>query len=98
MPAYAIAEITVTNPDAYEDYRSGVAATVAAFGGTFLVRGGAVTVKEGTSVPGRIVVLQFADMATLEAWYASPAYQDLLKVRLANSVGRVLFVEGLPPA
>ncbi|MDX2103139.1 MAG: DUF1330 domain-containing protein [Alphaproteobacteria bacterium] len=98
MPAYAIAELTVTNPEAYEEYRRLVPATVEAFGGTFRVRGGTAVLKEGAPEPGRIVVLEFKDMATLEAWYASPAYQEALAVRLANSVGRVVFVEGLPTA
>jgi uncharacterized protein (DUF1330 family) len=97
MAAYAIAEIDVTNPDAYARYRDLVPASVAAFGGTFLARGGEVRLKEGDQVRSRVVVLEFPDMATLEAWYASPAYAEALAIRQANSVGRVIFVDGVKP-
>ena len=41
-----------------------------------------------------MVVIEFADIAAAKRWYNSPEYQEALKIRLANSTGRVLFVEG----
>jgi uncharacterized protein (DUF1330 family) len=97
MPAYVIAEIEVTDPVLYDDYRRQVAATITAHGGRFLVRGGAITWLEGHAAPQRQVVLEFPDMARLQAWYRSPEYAPLIALRQRASTGRLVAVEGLPP-
>jgi uncharacterized protein (DUF1330 family) len=94
MPAYIIAEVEVTNPTGYEAYRPLAGASIAQYGGRFVVRGGKAELVEGTQEPARIVVIEFADTATAKRWYNSPEYQEALKIRLANSKGRVLLVEG----
>jgi uncharacterized protein (DUF1330 family) len=94
MPAYIIAEVEVTNPTGYEAYRPLAGASIAQYGGKFVVRGGKAELVEGTQEPARIVVIEFADTAAAKRWYNSPEYQQALKIRLANSKGRVLLVEG----
>jgi uncharacterized protein (DUF1330 family) len=94
MPAYIIAEVEVTNPAGYETYRPLAGASVAQYGGRFVVRGGKAELVEGSQEPARIVVIEFADTAAAKRWYNSPEYQEALKVRLANSKGRVILVEG----
>lgn len=98
MPAYVIAHVDVTDPQAYEGYRSQVMATVTAHGGRFLVRGGAVERVEGNMDWKRIVVLEFADKAAAWRWYNSPEYQRIAKIRQSASRGDVIVVEGAPPA
>jgi uncharacterized protein (DUF1330 family) len=94
MPAYIIAEIEVTNPGGYESYRPLAGASVAQYGGKFLVRGGNSELIEGGPEPNRLVVIEFADTTAAKRWYDSPEYQEALKIRLANSTGRMLLVEG----
>ena len=94
MPAYIIAEVEVTNPAGYETYRPLAGASVAQYGGRFVVRGGKAELVEGSQEPARIVVIEFADTAAAKRWYNSPEYQEALKIRLANSTGRVILVEG----
>ena len=94
MPAYVIAEVNVTNPTGYESYRPLAGASVAQYGGRFVVRGGKSELIEGSPEPARVVVIEFADMDAAKRWYHSPEYQEALKIRLANSRGRVLLVEG----
>jgi uncharacterized protein (DUF1330 family) len=94
MPADLIANLTVTDPAKYQDYRAGVAPVVARFGGEFLVRGGAVTQKEGAPF-NRLVVVRFPDMAAAETFYHSPDYAALLALRLAASEGSLALVEGV---
>ena len=94
MAAYVIADIEVNDASAYEAYKKGVAATVEKFGGRFLVRGGAVTPCEGDWNPKRVVVLEFPDMGTLDAWYRSADYKPLLEMRLAATNSRLIAVEG----
>jgi uncharacterized protein (DUF1330 family) len=94
MPAYVIADITVQDPDRYAQYRAQVPPTVAQHGGRFIVRGGAHERLEGDWQPGRLVVIEFPDMAAARAWYASQEYGPLIKLRQSASAGSVLLVEG----
>lgn len=94
MPAYVFAEIKVRDALAYEDYKRGVQTTVTKFGGRFLVRGGATTTFEGDWQPARLVLIEFPDMAKLEAWYRSPDYKPLLDMRLAAADGNLIAIEG----
>jgi len=47
MKAYAIAAETVKDQAMFDEYRKVVPATLAPFGGQFIVRGGNLTVVEG---------------------------------------------------
>jgi uncharacterized protein (DUF1330 family) len=95
MPAYLYANVEITDPVAYEAYRAEVPAMIAAHGGRYLVRGGATTVLEGPGVPQRQVILEFPDMAHLQAFYRSPEYQRLAQMRQAASVGTLFAIEGV---
>jgi uncharacterized protein (DUF1330 family) len=94
VPAYFLAEVDVTNPAGYEPYRAAVPATIAQYGGRYMTRGGDAELIEGGPAPKRVVILEFADVAAVKRWYASPEYQKILPTRLANSTGRAFIVEG----
>jgi len=99
MPAYLLATIKVTDPEVYQQYVAAVAPTIARFGGRYLVRGGNPGFPEGAWPQNRIVVLEFADRAAVEAWYRSPDYQAIVGLRLAASESRVAILDGyVPPA
>ena len=96
MPAYLYATLEVSDPLAYEEYRSQAPAVIAAHGGRYLVRGGATEVLEGDVQPLRQVILEFPDMAQLKAFYHSSAYQILVAVRQgATRGGHLLAIEGV---
>ncbi len=97
MPAYFIANLTVTDPDSYKTYTAQAPATIADHGGKYLVRGGAHETIEGDWQPNRLVVLEFPDLATAKAWYHSDAYQAILPIRLGSATGSAVLVEGLSP-
>ncbi len=94
MSAYVIAEIEITDPAAYEEYRKLVPATIAKYGGKYLVRGGAVEAKEGGWQPKRLAVLEFASMDQAKKWYHSPEYAPVLALRLKAARSKLLLVEG----
>jgi uncharacterized protein (DUF1330 family) len=94
MKGYIIANVDVTDLAGYEAYRSRTAAAIAQYGGRFLVRGGAVEVREGDPGIARLVVIEFPDMETARTFYDSPEYQGILPGRLANSTGTLFLVEG----
>jgi len=95
MPAYFVFEFEVTNGEAMAAYREAVPATLAQYGGRFVVRGGATELVEGGPEPKRIVITEFSDAAAAKRWYNSPEYQKILPGRLKNSTGRAFIVEGL---
>jgi uncharacterized protein (DUF1330 family) len=96
MAAYAIAEVEVTDPAQFEEYRKLVPATIARYGGRYLVRGGAVDAKEGGWTPRRLVVLEFPSMDEARRWYHSPEYVPVLAMRLKSARSKVVLVDGLP--
>jgi uncharacterized protein (DUF1330 family) len=95
MTAYIYANIKIHNSALYEQYRAGVRAVIAAFGGRYLVRGGAVEVLEGAPELERQVILEFPDMAALKAFYSSPEYSALLAIRQQAATGSLIAIEGM---
>jgi uncharacterized protein (DUF1330 family) len=95
MPAYVIAEVDVTDPAGFEEYRKQVPATVAKYGGRFLVRGGSLETVEGDWRPKRLVVAEFPSLEQARRWYDSPEYKDPKALRLRTSKSKILLVEGV---
>jgi uncharacterized protein (DUF1330 family) len=95
MAAYLHADIEVTDPLTYEEYRRQVPAMIAAHGGRYLVRGGATEVLEGPGMCRRQVILEFPDMAALKAFYNSPAYAPMKALRQRASHGTLVAIEGV---
>lgn len=93
--AYEIHEIVVSDAEAYAEYARLAAPTVAAFGGRYIVRGGAGAAIVGDPPAARVVVLEFPDRDTAVAWRASPEYQAALQIREAASTSRVFIVDGV---
>lgn len=95
MAAYLIADVEVTDPAGYEEYRAKVPAIIAAHGGRYLVRGGACEVLEGGGQPARRVVLAFPTMQALKAFWESPEYRPLRALRERSASARIDAVEGV---
>ncbi len=95
MPAYAIVDSNVKNADAMQPYIDKVGATVAPYEGKTLAASTNIAVMEGDWTPKRVVIVEFPSMEQAKAWYNSPAYQEILPIRLDNTDDKFLFVEGL---
>ncbi|MBW6396685.1 DUF1330 domain-containing protein [Roseomonas sp. HJA6] len=98
MTAYLVANITVTDPERYPAYRAQVPAVIAQYGGRFLVRAGTVHPLEGEFGLDRFVVIEFPSLEAAKAFYHSPEYAPLLKLRSETTRSQVVFVEGYRPA
>lgn len=98
MAAYLIADVDVTDMAVFDEYRREVPATEARFGGHYLARGGATRVLEGDWDPHRLVIIEFPDMAALDAWYDSPEYARLKEIRFRSARTRIIALEGVPAA
>jgi len=44
--------------------------------------------------PERVVIIEFPNMAALEAWYNDPDYQPLIALRRASARDMLIKVEG----
>jgi len=95
MPAYVIADIEITDPVGYEEYRRRVPATIAQYGGRYLARGGRAETLEGGWQPRRLVVIEFPTMSQARAWYESDEYREPRAIRHRCSEGQAVLVEGL---
>jgi uncharacterized protein (DUF1330 family) len=98
MAAYIIAEVEVTDSETYQSYRAQTPGVIARYGGRFIVRGGAAELLEGERHPGRIVVIEFADLAAAKRFYDSPEYQAIIGTRHQAATSRLILVEGHPQA
>ena len=94
--AYGIAEINVTDMQAYRQYIAAVSPIVEEFGGRYLVRAGTVVPIEGEAPTGRFIVIEFTSLAVAKAFEASPQYLKIAPLRQRASRGRVFLVEGSP--
>src|SRR5215203_5865980 len=71
MPAYVVADLTLIDPEGFEEYRQAVPATVARYGGRYLMRGGEVVALEGEWNPSRLTVIEFPSAEQAKAWWSS---------------------------
>ena len=94
MAGYAIVNMTIHDPVAYEEYRKQVQSTLDKFGGKFLVRGGKYEIMEGNWQPSRLVVLEFESFEQAKNWYNSEEYSAIKSIRINASTGDFLIVEG----
>ena len=94
MPAYLIAEVEVTDPAGYDEYRQLVPATVQQYGGRFIVRGGATETLEGDWQPQRVVVLEFPSLEQARRWYNSEEYRGPKALRCKTAKSKIILVEG----
>ena len=96
MPAYVIAAMTeARDQEALGEYRRRNTDVVAAYGGRFVVRGGAHETLEGDWQPVRLVVIEFPTAAAAREWYESEDYAPLRELRRRASDTDIVLVEGV---
>jgi uncharacterized protein (DUF1330 family) len=96
MPALFIFNVvSITDGEKFAEYAERIPATIEAYGGRYLVRGGDVEVFEGEWTPARLVVIEFPSFEQAKRWYDSEEYESLKELRAdAGDVEGVL-VQGL---
>ena len=94
MRAYVIAEINIHDKTQYEEYKKLTPASIAEYGGSFVIRGGRTITLEGDWDPKRIVVTAFPSVEKAVEWWNSPGYEKAKKIRQASADTRMIIVEG----
>ena len=95
MSAYIIANVQVTNPTQYEEYKKWSSEAMKAHGAEVCVRGGKVEVLEGDWHPERIVILKFPDVEAAKKFNSSPEYSKARASRQGAAIMRMIVVEGV---
>ncbi|HWJ29203.1 MAG TPA: DUF1330 domain-containing protein [Flavisolibacter sp.] len=95
MPAYVIVEIEIHDPESYEAYKKLTPASISAYGGKFIVRGGKTESLEGDWNPQRLVVLEFPTIEQAKNWWNSPEYTPAKEIRQIAAKTRMIVAEGL---
>ena len=70
-------------------------AMVAAYGGKYLVRGGAMEVVQGDWIPRRLVVIEFDSVARAMEWQNSSGYAEFREMLNRSSRTSIVLVEGV---
>ena len=95
MPGYVvIVDSEVTDDAVFAEFFEQVPATVAAYGGKYLIRGGPTEVMEGDWTPHVVVVVEFDNVEKARTWLNSPEYTEIKQLRLRSANTSVLVFEG----
>ena len=95
MPAYIVARVDVEDPALLRDYLAATPPIIEKFRGRFIARGGATVTLEGPVESRRIVLIEFPELADAEAFYHSPEYSEVRKLRETVSVAEFIAVDGV---
>ncbi len=94
MTAYVVVDIDITNQAIYDEYKVLAPATVAAYGGKYLARGGRTEKLEGDWLPKRLVILQFESLERARQWLDSPEYGPVKQLRHKAARTNMVAIEG----
>lgn len=94
MAAYVIVDVKINDPELYESYKKPTPATLAAYDGKFVVRGGKTETLEGDWEPGRFVMLEFPSVERAKEWWNSDIYTEAKAIRHKAAETQMIVVEG----
>jgi uncharacterized protein (DUF1330 family) len=95
-PVFVVAEIDVSNMDAYmKEYAPKAQALVQKHGGRLLAASTNVTALDGAA-PKRVAVQQWDSLEKVKAWHGSSEYKENRKVGDKYAKFRLYVVEGRP--
>lgn len=95
MPAYIIVDVNITDPAEYEEYKKLTPASIASYGGKFIVRGAPVEILEGDWQPGRFVILEFPSLSIAKDWWNSEEYTAARIIRQRAATTNMIVVDGV---
>jgi uncharacterized protein (DUF1330 family) len=95
VAAYVIVNIEIVDRERYAEYIQAAPASIAAYGGRYLVRGGRAELLEGSWQPKRVAMLEFETLDRAKEWWASEEYRAAKALRQACARADMIVVEGL---
>jgi uncharacterized protein (DUF1330 family) len=98
MSGYIVVQIAIHDPTTYKRYMELAPASIAEYGGRYVVRGGPSEILEGSWQPERLVVLEFPTVDQARAWWDSPEYAPAKALRQRCAETEMLLIAGTAPA
>ena len=95
MSAYLIVDTQIQNPAIYEEYKKLAKPIAEKYGGIYRARGGEMDVRE-TDLwePTRLVIIEFPDMKSAQAFVDSDEYAPVKPLRQDNARCTLAIIEG----
>ena len=93
MPAYLVVQRSISDPAQYQKYGQAVLPLIAKYGGKAVARGD-IEVLEGARNDRNMVMFEFPSMEDLRAFWNSPEYVPVKKLREGAAVLDVWAVAG----
>ena len=81
MAAYLIGHITIKDQTRWQAYIDGGSRSLLPYAAEVIFRGRLARVLAGDHAHENTVVIKFPDQATLQNWYHSNKYQELIPIR-----------------
>ncbi len=95
MSAFLVVDTKVDNPQAYEEYKKLAKPIAEKYGGVYRARGGALDIRETDLwTPTRIVIIEFPDVKSAQAFVDSDEYAPVKPLRLNNAQCTLFIVDG----
>lgn len=94
MTCFLVASYTITDPAGYEPYPAAVAPTLAPHGGVLVAADFDSERVEGEAHPVTIIV-SFPNRDAARAWYDSPEYQGIVRLRTDHTTGTAVFADAV---
>lgn len=96
MTAYMVILAEISDPEKFKDYAVRAAELVTEFGGEYIVRAGTSQCLEGDwPDETRLVISKWPTLDHARAFWDSPGYNKIKKLRQGNSTVRVRLIEGI---
>lgn len=97
MSVYAIAQLSITDRNAYNRYQARFMDVFQRFEGRLLAADEHPTILEGRWERDKLVLMLFPDEEAFQRWAESAEYQEIAKNRKQGADTIVLLVKGISP-
>jgi uncharacterized protein (DUF1330 family) len=94
MKAYLVLDLTVNDYGGFKKYIAEIPAFIARHSGKYIVQGVVPTTIESDWKPERLVIIEFPERKSAEAFLSDPEIQDLFKIRHATTTSRLVLADG----
>jgi uncharacterized protein (DUF1330 family) len=96
MSAFVVVDTEINDPEGYEEYKRLARPIAEKYGGVYRTRGGAMDIRETDLwAPTRIVIVEFPDMQSAQAFADSVEYAPVQRIRQAHAECTLFIVEGI---
>jgi len=95
MSAFLIADTKIENADGYEKYKALAKPIAEKYGGVYRARGGKMDIRDTDLwTPTRMVIIEFPDMASAQAFVDSDEYAPVKPLRRNNAECTFFILDG----